>query len=321
MARNPVDRGIGLAGADRTMMARCFDPVARWWCTPLPAHAVRPIRFALAVITAAYFADGMVDAGDWFGVGQTHSSSQIAEFLSLAGIGEAVSASISPLFLTESTGVYQVYLGLSIALALGMAVGVGGRYVKVAVWLAVVFWSNRLLWLSGLAETSLSLSLASIAIAAETRPDGGRSSSNSGRSTSNGLSVRLLAVQASLLIGLTWLGMAAGDVWWDGTGAIALNAPTTNRTIDWTDWLMVTTVHDVVTAVLMVLPPLGLALAWLAASHRSAYAGLGMLWIWAALLALFGSVWIHAAILATGSLAIVLTRDSMVPSSSPTLPQ
>ena len=268
------------------------------------------------MLAAVYFFDAWTDVGDWFATGQPHSASLIGSFLTLSGLSDSVIASVSPLYWSESEVVYRGYLCFGIGLSAIVGMGRGGRVAKIALWLTVVFWANRLLWLSGLAETSLSLALASLAIAPESDEtesdetesgEPGESDAISDMATNpslNGFAARLMAVHATLWMIATWLGMISAEAWWSGTGVVALNAPTSNRTIDWTPCWNATWIHDGLTHVMILLPPLALLLVWLAKSHRWRQAGLIGFVLWTLLLATLGSVWIHAGVLAVGVIAI-----------------
>ncbi|MEM6978835.1 MAG: hypothetical protein AAF539_04140 [Planctomycetota bacterium] len=275
---------------------------ANWWFKPLPDSAIKGVRIGTALTAAIYFADAWQDVDFWFGPQSPHASQTLANFLQLSGLNEAVSGYASPLFWTESVWIFRGTLLLGFVLATAMALGLGGRFVRFSLWLVFLAYANRLLWLSGLAETSLSLSLAALTFAPSRPSDGPRGSAWTG------FSLRLVAAQTTVLIGGTWLAMLSQTVWWDGTGAIALAAPTSNRTFDLIGLLTSPIWHELISLALVSIPPVGLLLSWRPQPTFRIDWPIISLWTWCGLVALLGSYWIHSVVLAIGVMAIAHAR-------------
>lgn len=291
-------------------MMQAFDRLVAWWVSPLRISTIGLIRFALGLVTVFYFSDALTDVSFWFGVEGVHSSQNVAEFLQRSGLQDAAAASISPLFLTDSLWVYQTYCLLGIAIATAMMLGRGGQWICVAAWLSVVLWSNRLLWLAGLTETILSLSLFATCFAPTWKvPLWNRRNLIAGEadalSPATGFSIRLLAVQATLIGLATWLSMLAGEVWWNGTGAVALAAPESARSLGLVDSLRSPWIHEILTLAIVVTLPLGLSLAWRSGpDHSVRRYGVAILNGWAVLIAVLGSHWIYSGTLVCAFTAI-----------------
>ena len=280
----------------------------RYWFSSAPVAPVSMIRGSLAMITLIYFLSAWSDADFWYAEGGPLSASNVSEFLTTGGLEAAGSWIVSPLFLTESVRLYQLYLVCGIATALAVLFGRGGRWVGFLLWCLVVGWANRAMLLSGLAETLLSLSLFAAAIS----PAGSAWTAFSAKRQANrnrsdepvvshwtaGFSERLLATQITVIGFATWVAMLGGRVWFNGLGAYALAAPVEDRTIDWTgpDSILVqVSVHEAVTHLMMIALPLGLLLAWL---PKSSQVGKLILVGWCLAIGMLGSHWLYAMIFA-----------------------
>ena len=299
---------------------RPLESLTRWWWQPVRWSELRTVRGGLSLLTAAYFLDALSDLGVWFGEGGLHSASRVDQFLRSAGLEQEAAASVSPLFWVDSYGMYVLFVLLAIVFSLTVtAVDWGGarfsRFVSRpgvrrglvilpwVIWLCIVAWANRLLWLSGLTETLLSWTWFAVAIAGssgcEVRPVPGEpiEVDNAPRSSATaGFGMRLLALQGSLLVFITWVSMLTAPVWWNGTGAVALSAATDHRTVNWLPLLAPVWMHESVTHALIVAMPLGLWMAWrpAAAARR---VGIGVLTVWAVVVALLGSHWVYGGLL------------------------
>ncbi|SMP57222.1 hypothetical protein SAMN06265222_105284 [Neorhodopirellula lusitana] len=302
-----------------------FDAMVAWWLSPMERSAIAPVRGLLGLMAALYFIDALTDVSFWFGVDGVHSSRNVAEFLQISGLGDAASVSISPLFLTDAIWVYQVYCFVTIVLSVMLMAGRGGRSVGVAVWLAVVFWANRLMWLAGLTETLLSLTLFATCFAPAWKWSLTKASASNQKtlesvsaeslsaeltatsSVATGLAIRLAAVQTSLIVVATWLSMLAGTVWWNGTGSIALAAPESVRTLALVDRMQNPLVYETITLWIFVAAPVGLWLSW-GRGHvgKARRIGVALLMAWAMTLAVLGSHWIYGGVLVSGFLAIAM---------------
>jgi hypothetical protein len=157
--------------------------------------------------------------------------------------------------------------------------------------------------LSGLAETMLSLGLFASAFAPACSAAAYFSDRRApGNHWSAGFSQRLLAIQATLVFSATFATMLGGRVWFNGLGAYALAAPAPDRTIDWTNSLLVSAnVHEGVTHLMVIALPVGLLMAWNRRLHRT---GMAILLIWCAAIMMLGSLWLYGSTLAVMALSI-----------------
>lgn len=277
-----------------------------FWFTPEPVARIAAVRSLLAVITAGYLISWWPDLATWYGEDGIQSSARIHSFLIASGLESAAEWYISPLFLTESLLVIRVYLIIGVALAGLVAAGRGGRPAAWALWLVMVGWANRAMFLSGLEETLLSLSLFAAAIAA---PGSGWHRGELAKETdwSNGFARQLLSVQTTLFAVATTAAMLAGTVWWNGLGAYALAAPVQDRLMDWTNSpLAIPLTHDVLTHALVFALPIGIVLSW---RRGCSLAGHLLIGFWCLAVALLGSHWLYAATLFAASQSIVSKRD------------
>ncbi len=276
----------------------------RYWFSNAPIAPVSVIRGLLAMITLLYFLSAWSDAAFWYAEGGPLSATNVAEFLTTGGLESAGSWIVSPLFLTESARLYQLYLICGIATALAVLFGRGGRWMSFLLWCFFVGWANRAMLLSGLAESLLSLGLFAAAIspagsmwtALSTKRHAKQNSSDelSVSHWTAGFSERLLATQITVIGFATWVVMLGGRVWFNGLGAYALAAPVEDRTIDWTgagSLLVQAPVHEGVTHLMMIALPLGLFLAWL---PKSSQLGKLILVGWCLAIGMLGSHWLYA---------------------------
>lgn len=281
------------------------DTPGRWdrfWFAPDSIHQVSLLRGLLCVITALYFVSCWSDAAFWYSDGGPLSPERVATFLQTSGLGAAARWIVSPLFLTSSLSVYRIYLIIGIAMCVLVAAGKGGRIPAWILWLLLIGWANRAMLLSSLTESALSLGLFAAAIAPPA-PILPRSHAEDRRHWSAGFSIRLMAAQATLITGATFLTMLGGRAWFNGLGAFALAAPAEDRTIDWTRfaWFRNPLVYESLTHLLMLTLALGLLLAWLPGTTR---VGKVLLVGWCVVIGLLTSHWLYAAALSTMCLAI-----------------
>jgi len=275
-----------------------------YWFSSTPVAPVSMIRGSLAMITLIYFLSAWSDAAFWYADGGPLSATNVSEFLTTGGLESAGSWIISPLFLTESARVYQLYLICGMATALAVLLGRGGRWMGFLLWCLFVGWANRAMLLSGLAETLLSLGLFAAAISPAGSAWTALSEKRQAKRNNSddllvshwtaGFSERLLATQITVIGLSTWVAMLGGRVWFNGLGAYALAAPVEDRTIDWTgpDSLLVqVSVHEGLTHLMMIALPLGLLLAWL---PKSSQIGKLMLVGWCIAIGMLGSHWLYA---------------------------
>ncbi|NND96902.1 MAG: hypothetical protein HKN47_06185 [Pirellulaceae bacterium] len=291
---------------------------SRWdefWFSPKDSNQIAAIRGLLCLVTALYFASSFTDAAFWLDSGRPFSREQLSLFLNAADLNSEARWVLSPLFLIESIlgshwWIHYLYLLLGISLCIAVSLGRGGRLATWGLWIVLVGWANRLMFLSGVTETLLSLALFAAAIAPPARatrwfatsmPKADPPANTETEHWANGFALRLMAVQITLFGLVTVAAMLASRVWWNGLGAYALLAPVQDRTIDWTTWLANSTLHELTTHLLVAAIPLGLALAW---SRVATKFGIALVITWCTFVALLGSHWLYAATFATMCLSL-----------------
>ena len=298
-------------GSDSELLIGVWD---RYWFSPAAVAPVSMIRGLLAMTALFYFLSAWPDAGFWYGQGGVLSATHVSEFLSNGGLEGAGSWIISPLFLTETAWVYQLYLLVGMAMAILVFCGQGGRWCSFLLWFVFVGWANRAMLLSGLSETLLSLGLFAAAISpaghawsviSSTRKMGHRKEAEQAdEHWTAGFSERLLAAQITLVGVATWIAMLGGRVWFNGLGAYALAAPVEDRTIDWTttnSLLSQAWVHEFLTHMMVIALPLGLFFSWL---PKCSYVGKLMLIGWCVAVGVLGAHWLYALTFAVLCLSI-----------------
>jgi hypothetical protein len=274
----------------------------RFWFSPTSVQQIGLLRGVLCVITAIYFVSCWGDAAFWYADQGPLSSERVATFLQTSGLDDAARWIVSPLFLSNSPIVYRIYLAVGIAMTVVVASGRGGRWPGWVLWLLLVGWANREMLLSSLTESALSLGLFASAIAPPA-PLMPRRNRDDQRHWMAGFAARLMAVQATVIAGATWVTMLGGRVWFNGLGAYALAAPAQDRTIDWTQfaWFRNPIVYESLTHLLVLVLPIGLTLAWRPSSSRI---GKAMLLAWCLVIATLSSHWLYTATLATMLMAV-----------------
>ena len=285
-----------------------------FWFSAQEVGPVSLIRGLLSLISLIYFVSAWTDTSFWYVNGGPLSVNRVSEFLRTGGLEGAGRWIISPLFLTELSWVYHLYLVAAIATSLAVFCGRGGRVASFLLWFLLVGWANRTMLLSGLAETLLSLGLFAAAIAPSGRTWEGlvakrfnaaeKIRGSLARHWTAGFAERLLATQITVIGLATWVTMLGGRVWFNGLGAYALAAPVQDRTINWTtsnSWLVRTPVHEMLTHWMVFALPLGFLLAWL---PRTSQVGKLVLFGWCGAVALLGSHWLYAMTFAVMVVAI-----------------
>ncbi|MFK8110906.1 MAG: hypothetical protein AB8B91_01815 [Rubripirellula sp.] len=267
-----------------------------FWFSETDCQRISFVRMLLCVIAIGYFVSSWSDLEFWYTADGPLAASRVARFVNTADVEDAASWIVSPLFLTSSPLIYRIYLIAGVLVACCVAIGRGGRIASWALWLLFVGWANRAMFASGLTESLLSLGLFASAIA----PSKPRSS-NPTDWTAN-FSERLVAVQVTVIGLATLVTMLGGRVWFNGLGSFALAAPVEDRTIDWTNSILINTiVHETLTHFLLLAIPVGLVLSW---TERGNRVGQVILVSWCLFVALLGSHWLYAATFATMVLAI-----------------
>ncbi|TWU02799.1 hypothetical protein [Stieleria varia] len=295
------------------------DAWMRFWFAPQSDSRLTLARTALCVVAAAYFVSSMTDLSYWFVDGRPAAAGNLAMFVRASGLDAETRWMLSPLYLIDAligckAWVYYTYLLAGVALSGVVIFGKGGRVAQWILWGVLVGWANRIVMLSGLVETLLSLGLFATAIGPPTSIVGLLSvgASRSGDPGSDppqqpadwtvGFATRLLAVQFTLIAVLTTATMLASNIWWNGIGAYALAAPVQDRYLQITGgWFEREFVYEACTHVLVCLLPLGVALAWWRERY---YLGKIFIGVWCLMVAFLGSHWLYAAAMFSMALAI-----------------
>ena len=320
------------------MIRDCFTRWTEFWFSPSPVASLRNVRRGLCLVAAIYFASSLGDVETWFAHGAPASSSNLATFFRTAELTSDARWMISPLFiwdalagrsaLGESALVYRLYLLVGIGLAVFVAVGdrladwkvpaklaaLGeSSWPSVLLWLWFVGWANRIVLLAGTVEPLLSLSLAAIAIAPVGRL---RSDQESPRPVSwrTTLADRLLSVQATLIALITTATLFASPVWWNGTGAYALVAPTQDRLFTVTGTFFETPlIYELLTALIVCVLPVGIFLAWKPATRKL---GIAMVVAWCVAVGLLSANLLYAATLGILATTIGLKESYRAPAGA-----
>lgn len=253
------------------------------------------IRILFSGIAAVYFVTCFSDLSFWFSSAEQDvgvlAPARVATIVRTGGLQGDARWIVSPLYLTGWAPGYAAYLVLGIGVCSVVAFVPRWRIAIPLLWLLVVGWANRLMIVSGLGETLLSLGLFCLCVGAI------------GPKWTSHFAQRLMALQFTVIGLATTATMLAGRVWWNGLGSYTLVAPAPDRTMDFTESLMIIpVVHESLSHGLLVGLPVGIALAWTSRWHRQ---GLSVIMVWCLTIAVLGSLWMHAAALATMALAIV----------------
>ncbi|MEM9367462.1 MAG: hypothetical protein AAGD07_15835 [Planctomycetota bacterium] len=283
-----------------------IDRFVAWWFRPIDISCFEWTRVLLAIACAGYFVGGMTDLSVWFGDAGWLRTDHVAGFLRLADLSSEAQTSISALFLTDRSWGYCLHLIIGCTLSVLWVLPMAGKHrswIGAILWLCVAMWANRLLWVAGWSDKVLSMSVFVIALAGM-RP----------RSSFEAFAVRLFACQTTCVLAMTTATMLAWDVWWDGTGSVALAANTGNRVLDLTGWLTIRPwFYEGITHALIVVPILGLMLLWTGpGSQVQRNLGTGALISWCVCVALLGNHWLLGLVIASGILAVRACRCQLV---------
>ena len=255
------------------------NPFMRWrqfWFEASSLRTVLVVRAVLCVIAGMYFANCFSDAALWTSDAGPFSLSNMASFVDAAGLAGETRWIPSPLYLAESIlgssqWISLLYLLVGIAMCGSVLFGVGGRTVCWGLWIVLIGWANRLLLVSGLGESLLSMALLAAAVA----PSGcvWRSELAVDFHWTANVAKRLLQLQVTLVGATMVAAMLSDETWWDTAG-----------------WARGS----------VLLLPFGLALAWI---HTTKRLGVGILVLWGVLIALIDAHWLYGATFAAMSLA------------------
>ena len=218
-------------------------------------------------------------------------------------------------FLSESVAIYRGYLvvGVLLAVVAGFAdklsaherlperlrTLLGGSLPTVVLWVWFVGWANRIVFLAGLVEPVLSVSLAALAISPIVIHNGPANGS-----WRTGFANRLLGIQTTLLLLTISLTMLASTVWWNGLGAYALVAPKEDRLIDVIDSFFENSwVYESLSAWIVCVPVIACWIGWQVRDSSSCFPRLAqyMMWFWCLVVAI-----LSANILYTMTIAIIV---------------
>lgn len=273
-----------------------------WFSMPTRPNSLVWVQFAIGCLSAWYFASHFQDAGFWFGAGGILSPSQVAGFLQDADLYDDVAWQWSPLFLTSNTLVIRAFLAVATSMSIlaaivpvisarsatkiGSHLQATAKWLWLGIWLSVVWLANRSLLISGTEEVALSAAAGYLAIFQWPM----------GRS----IATRLLQIHACLLMGIGGLQMLAWPEWWDGTGSVAVAAPTGRRFLHLADSISEPIIHEPLTHLLVLLALAIPILIWTRRLRATAmWAAIG----WCGVMSLLSSQWIYLPTLAAMFLA------------------
>lgn len=287
------------------------QPSSSWhqfWFASASSDLATAVRATFCLLAAFYFVSSLSDASAWLAIDSPLASSRIANFLKLAGLESEGNLIVSPLFLIDAGWLYQAWLLIGIVVSVLALVGKGGRVTVAVLWLMVVMWANRIMFLSGLSETLLSLGLFASMFAVPrsvvSLMKQGDAPDFASSSWADAFASRLWGIQVSAVLIATVMAMLASPVWFNGLGAYALAAPAMDRVFDLTGIdspLVITPVHELLTHAIIFLPVVGLVMGWFVGSGKI---GRALLWIWCIVVAVLGSHFLYAGCLAAMIAAI-----------------
>jgi len=256
-----------------------------WFGDPLAGRALALIKLGMALIAFWYFVSHWGDVTFWFSGEGLLASEKLGDFLDDADLADSVQWRLSPLYWVDSPLWLRGYLLLGMATALLSGWLPQSRAIAIAVWLMVVWLANRSLMISGLEELTLCWGLGYLAIGL-----GGDQPHWSGA-----LARRLIQVHVTLLILVTGVTMLSSLAWWDGTGVMAIVAPSDIRRIDWSETLKPSWIHEGLTHAIVVGAILFPVLLW---NRRTQSIGLCLTTAWCLVLGLLSSQWMYFASIA-----------------------
>ncbi len=282
-----------------------------WFGCSASSSSLIPVQLVVGCISAWFFASHFQDAAFWFGPGGILSPQQVAGFLQDADLSDAVAWQWSPLYLTDNVFLIRVFLALGTCLAIlavvltlvtarkpihiGSGVGLAEKWLWLGIWLSVVWLANRSLLISGTEEIALSAATGYLALAQW----------HVGRPVAR----RLLQVHACLLMGMGGLQMLASEEWWDGTGSVAVAAPTGRRFPNLADAISEPGFHDPLTHLLVLIALGAPILIWTGRFRAVAlWSAIG----WCGVMSLLSSQWIYLPTLAAMFLAFRKADQSSV---------
>lgn len=200
------------------MMRLMWEDWERFWFAPRPRSLVVPVRIALCLTAAVWFASFLSSAAAWFapsGLLNHSLSAQLLQFDQSPGW-----QNWSPLWFSDSSGLHQAWLLAGILLALVAAGGWGGRLTLALLLIWVISWAHRISWLQSGVEPVLVSSLAYLLVEPGPPLRWGKSSEPGALCPTwqSGLALRLLQTHWWLLVAAGLLSQLAGLIWWRGEG-------------------------------------------------------------------------------------------------------
>ncbi len=284
----------------------------QFWFGSEPDAAARPwiaVPLLVGCISLWFFCSHFRDAGFWFGSTGLLSNQNITGFLVDADLVDAVGWQWSPLYAVDSPLVIRVFLVLAASLA-GAAVGLAAvrryrseqvslgvaaaeKWLWMGVWLSVVWLSNRSLLISGPEELALSAATGYVALAQW--------------ACCRSLALRLLQIHACILMGCGGLEMLSSTIWWDGTGSVAVAAPSERRFLALADSLSSPLWHEPLTHWLVFTALAAPVLVWNQRTRRFAVVSAV---VWCVVMALLSSQWVYLPTLAAMFLAFPFRPES-----------
>lgn len=251
-----------------------------WFCSEPQASSLQAVRVGLSLIAAWYFASHWLDVGLWFSGPGVLATETLGQFFEAGDMVETAKWRLSPVYWLNSATALRAYLVIGILLAIAASTLNRTRVPAVLLWLWCVWLANRSLLISGPEELVLVFGLAYLAIASPIDP----------LHWSTAMARRLLQVHTAMWIAITGLTMLSSTIWWDGTGSIAVAAPTGRRLMDLTDILSNPWLHEPLTHALVMTAILAPIAIWFRPMRKPA---LVALLAWTLVVGMLTSQWMY----------------------------
>lgn len=185
-----------------------------WFGSAWSSRAITLQRAFIGILACLWFSSFFANLESWFGENgflNTRMASMLVEFEQFSSW-----QMWSPLWWFDSLIWYQAWLGVGVLLSVLSALGVGGRWSAVTLWLVAIAWVHRMGWMLGPVEPAL-MTLLGYNILLKPKPLDSLGSIESQRPWSN-LGMRLIQCHGWMLLAFGLLSQLASLIWWRGDG-------------------------------------------------------------------------------------------------------
>lgn len=167
----------------------------RFWFLPTDPSVLSPVRIGLAAVVVLYCVSWFGELTSWYASDGVFPVDRLGRLVMATGIESMAAWQASLLYWIQSPVVLLLFVVLLCGAALAMGMGLGGRWMIAAVWIACISMANRAWLLVGPGEFALTTALACLWI-------GGSGSSTNGTYAGawTGLSRRLIQVHLALML-------------------------------------------------------------------------------------------------------------------------